>query len=354
MATAVRSRWLLTLVATLALAPGCTGSTDQAAVTTVAPDTTTATSGVPTTAVAITTTEVAAPMSDPPTTPATEPSTSLPRPESAMSITLLDPGAEPRVELRYRITPGIVTARLSQSQVLSQTIDGAAVPSPGDTGSVLEMSVETEPVAEGVRLTSEITSAVPNADVDPELSQTLGATLASLVGVRMVSVVDDRGLVLSSEVDQQSLAGVPDQVVAMMSSVADQAQGVTPLPAEPVGVGARWQFEQRLESAGIPITQTFEVTVISIDGDLVTLSSIGGQTVAPGPVQIPALPAGATAEVTNWQADITAEIVVDLTEPFPTSTLRSISRQSLLIDDGRQSVTLDQTIELEQRFELVG
>jgi hypothetical protein len=271
-----------------------------------------------------------------------------------MSVTLLDPGAMPRVELRYRLQPGVVTTRLSQSQVLSQTIDGDAMPSTGDTGSVLEMSVKTESAAEGYRLTSEITSAVPNAAVDPEVAQGLAATLDSLVGVRTVSVVDDRGLVLSSELDRESLAGVPDQVAAVISSVSDQTQGATPLPAEPVGVGARWLFEQRLESGGIPITQTFEVTVISIDGDLVTLSSTGSQTVAPGPVDIPTMPAGATAEVVDWQAEITAETVIDLTRPFPTSTLQSLSRQTLLIEDGTQSFTLDQTIDLKQRYELVG
>ncbi|MDH3682070.1 MAG: hypothetical protein OEV40_19220, partial [Acidimicrobiia bacterium] len=120
----------------------------------------------------------------------------------AAQVAVLDAGAEPRTQLRTRITPGqSETLVMVQTQDIRQEIAGQASPGAGPIPMIIEMDLRADSMG-GTLLTytSDITSVAVGEGVDPTLAAQLEEGLQVMIGLRTMSVVDDRGRVLTTEI----------------------------------------------------------------------------------------------------------------------------------------------------------
>ena len=273
------------------------------------------------------------PAAEPPATepPATDPPvTDPPTPDGPNSdIVLVDAGAEPRSPLRLTYTSGTFTSELIQTQEFSQSVNGA----PGQASSVATRIVTEADVAsdpEGFAVTTTVTEAGSAPGGDPAQAAAIDQTFASLVGVRTLSVIDDRGMTLQSELDQQTLTGVPPQIAATLDDLTVAAQMSIPMPEEAVGPGAVWRVDQFLSVNGIEILQTTEIRLVSIDGTMVTVEATATQTPTASTFELPG-PTGApeTVEIVEWTSLTNSTVTFDLASPITTSRSTTSGAQVL-------------------------
>lgn len=197
------------------------------------------------------------------------------RPATATRLTLIDPGAEPRRPVSFRLTPNTsvdlelrldlhLTQRTSDTEA-SQTLD------PPVTRQTVRLTVDRTD-QDG----SQVSFQVIDAGIDPagtlltdvQILQ-LTAAVQSVVGLTGGMHVDPRGEVTS--VSYHDTAELPPESADALSSLEQGLTSVVPLlPSEPIGRGARWRTVSRSDATGLTLRQTTVYEVTSIEDDRLT------------------------------------------------------------------------------------
>jgi hypothetical protein len=265
-------------------------------------------------------------------------------------VEVLDNGPEPREELRFSLEAGQeFRSRMTMDFGMDLSIDGEALPS--TTLPAMEALIVTriERVDDGVatfRFTYEEIGTVAAPGVDPEVARQYESGLQQLKGMSGTGSVDERGVAGEGSIDA---AGVTDpNLKAQLESFTSQISNLTvPFPAEAVGVGARWKADRRAVLNGVTTDTSTTYTLRSREGSAYTLDIVQEVTAPTGPVNLPGLPQGSTAEIVSYQMDNAGDLAGDLDTLLP--------RQSSISGAGditMQMVSAGQTSELVQRLTL--
>jgi hypothetical protein len=99
---------------------------------------------------------------------------------------------------------------------------------------------------------------------------------------------------------------------------------VTPLPSEPVGVGARWQVITRISSGGADLLQSTIYTLKSRDGSRARLEETVVQLSASDTIHAPQMPAGMAAKVKAFSSTGQGTAQLDLKSVTPESGTLSL------------------------------
>lgn len=216
-----------------------------------------------------------APSSGPDTTTEDKPADAeIPEPSRPV-VTLLEPGAEPRRVLRYSPDEGLEQLLESEMRMsMESTVDGTPAPSTVLPPMHMVMKIAVTGADDDVyQYSYELQKAeVGKAEgANPMVVSAMEKELAKTVGLRGTSRVDHRGMTLDATVDVPD--GVPPRMKAMFKGLqrgVDQMSA--PMPAEAVGVGARWKVEQVIDQNGIVMTQTATFTLDELESDTARLS----------------------------------------------------------------------------------
>jgi hypothetical protein len=307
------------------LAAGC-GTTGGQATAGGGPGTT----GAPGATGSAGTTEIAADTAGASSSPGTAATTTAdpPVPDGATTATVVDPGTEPRVELR--LAPHVGETTVLDFEVKEDITAVAG----GETRSmpipVIHESLELTPRSIGadgmITVGMKVTDASYDASADvPDSARKM---FGSLVGMTGTLVMTPYGEVASSTMDSTGLDPQLKTLVDQLESSMKQAS--TPLPRQPVGVGGVWSVSHQLSPAGVTNTSTYKVTVMAIDGPVVHVRSETTNTVSPGPMSF----AGQQAEVVSGSGTGLGTMVLDLGAAFPTSAhSQSTTKLELKVTD---------------------
>lgn len=223
---------------------------------------------------------------DAPSTTAERSTTTTGAPSSRSAVTVLDPGAEPRRELRYRLEPGTADATTQRSEgTLVQDVAGQrqelAVP-------VTEVDVDhtVEDAGDG-RFTAASTFGTARVmGGDPAAVAETERILQQLEGVTITTTSTDRGEVLDTTLDELPETGNPAFDMLSSSLLQQAASLAFPFPEEPVGIGARWSVTTEVEIGGLPIRAEYRMTMTRLDGDALDADLEATLTFLPGPVDL--------------------------------------------------------------------
>ena len=267
------------------------------------------------------------------------------------TVRLLEPGMEPRSELRYVFRPGQSAVMVMDLEMtLAVRSDGVTVPATVIPPMRMEASFVIDDVSPAgtARYAFRYISAgvvdpgAASADVVGQMQD----RLAGLVGVSGWAVVDDRGQTLDG-----GFSGL-EKLDATSRALLDDAQASlkemsTVLPEEPVGVGGRWVVEQHLPSQGIALVQTATFTLQGRDEDLLHLSVDVRQSAQPGPIEQPGASPGSEpqASIVQLSSIGNGTMVMSLGDLVPTSRLTTLGHT--VLDVGGTSVTSDTTLSLQ-------
>ncbi len=196
----------------------------------------------------------------------------------------------------------------------------------------LEMLIEvTDVVPEGYVITSTFGASRVRAS-DAATEESLDLVYSSLAGANTTQLTSPTGQVLAVAVNQQS-GDFGDITTGLAGSVA-------PFPAEPIGIGARWKVVGQIATQGIVVVQTSTITLLDIEGSLLTVEIETVQELGPDGMEIP----GVEVIDARLSSLSSGEAVWDLSQPIPGSA-SSEGAQTLvltLVLDGEEA-TLDQT-----------
>lgn len=180
------------------------------------------------------------------------------------TVTLEDPGQEPRRELRLDLAAGD-TDQVTQRQEVSVevTVDGQTQTAPSPT-TELDLAYEVTSVEDDVietRGTYQDVRIVDPAGSDPSTVSQIEELLGGFLDAEALATFTTQGAVVSSTIEGLDLEGGAGQMTQQLAaSLADVAESLSmPFPEEAIGTGARWVVETETEIAGIRVAITTTV-----------------------------------------------------------------------------------------------
>ena len=259
-------------------------------------------------------------------------------------VTLLDPGAEPRQPLRFRLSPATVQhAELVTDMTADLTVTGEDAPEPVGPQILptITMSLTAEVRSVDDRGSAKVTATYEDPVVgpgafDPAQRQAIEDALARLDGASISITQSSRGEVIYADVDDLSTALGASGIdpVSQLSSLA------IPFPVEAVGVGAMWTADQLVHSGPLRLQQRTTYTVTGLDGDVVTISAELDQHLAPGSED-----QGPNGTIEQYRTTGHSETVVDLTGPLPVSHHSTLDQVLVLRAPAGSTGSVDQRLQ---------
>jgi hypothetical protein len=227
-------------------------------------------------------------------------------PEVETSLELLDPGAEPRSELRLRLEPGRSLVREVRWETRDETSGpGIDHESRGQLGSreSIQMRGRSGSGAVTVTVVSRLESFDPG-EGSRAIEKVRGGSGA--MEVRATHPATQGGVIPRGRAPRPEIAGY----VLGAEAVAANEQYLVPLPRDAVGEGARWRYRVDIRRDIITARIDWTYKLLRHESDrVVLLRSATGESV----LHIGGAPTTAETEVPP------GELVIDLTSPVTTS-----------------------------------
>jgi len=219
-----------------------------------------------------------------PPPPRPVPAATAPAPAAAAKAPVLgepfvtDPGAEPRVRLRYHTPVGQhIAAEIEMTMATITAGTRFDVPRMRMFGAADIIAVDRDGSVT-TRFIVERWEVDPSPSLDATQLAAMRSNLDSMNGAIITTRTDARGRTLDTHVD--AAADVAEQLRGAMPQ-----EGITALPDVPVGTGARWTTHVRAQKNGIEFAFVVDCHLVTLAGDRVALEGdIRIETADPIPV----------------------------------------------------------------------
>lgn len=264
-------------------------------------------------------------------------------------VLLLETGEEPRAPLRYKIADGTTTTSDMDFAVarLATTADTAALSVvPG-----VRLHIVSGPAMatdKGVKFEVNVVkaeAAVPEG-IDPDVADELRQSAAILDDAGGTVEMDDRGIALAAELnDKAKSPDLPLRLLMMIVNARTTLSRVV-LPAEPVGLGARWEARKELTLYGFKVQQVDSYTLIERVGDEIKLNVTVTQNALPQTVDLP--DDGISIAVEQMTANGSGEIVLNLNalESDASATAQSTGKLTVTSQEGVEKIDVNGAFEI--------
>lgn len=199
----------------------------------------------------------------------------------ATTVTLLDPGRGDLELLRLQPTVGAsVRARMIMTMDMSVTIDGNPMPQVDLPAYVFTVvATAKEPDASGRYPIETVYESVSlQGETDPMIRDALMQALRPLEGAKLTFMMDSRGVASDART-----ADMPPQILELLGGeqgIRSMTESLSqPLPAEPVGIGARWKAVSTFKPHNAPaIENAIICELVRREGNIIEITMSGTQT----------------------------------------------------------------------------
>ncbi len=229
-------------------------------------------------------------------------------------VLVLDAGQEPRETLRYKIARGTTTNSIMDFGIASlATTRGKSALSvtPG-----VRLHIVSGPTYEGKRGSTRFDVRITKAEaivpkgLDPQAAKDLDKSAAVLNNVGGWVEVDDRGIVQRTELNEMAKrSDVPVRLLVMIINARTTLARVL-LPAQPVGLGARWEARKDLVLYGFEVSQVDTYTLSEKVGDELKIDVQIQQTALPQTVTFEE--EGVELTVDSFKMNASGEVIANL------------------------------------------
>jgi hypothetical protein len=237
-----------------------------------------------------------------------------PAPGAPPTITVSVPGSEPRTRLRYKVRAGqTFLMEMATTIGMNISVEGMAMPAMDMPIMKMTMSMSVKDVAANGDITYDAAFTEMTAEglpgMDPSLVAMVQGAAQQVKALKGTVVISDRGIVRSGNLDVE----------------------------DAVGVGAKWEVRQALNSAGMQMFQRVDVELASADASSATMRVKVDQNTPPQSVNNPALPAGATIELEKMVASGSGTITQRFDTLVPMSEISTTSNGAMTMNMGGMS-----------------
>ena len=268
---------------------------------------------------------------------------------AANDVRLLDKGDRPRAELRYAIPAGTTTASTTTFRVATLATSGDAAALSVLPGLRLDIvSGPAELTERGVKFPVDVVSSeavVPN-DFDEDMAALLrsGATIVDQVGGWVE--VDNRGQMLAGEFNEQTKrSDVPIRLLRMIVNTRSTLTRVL-LPAEPVGLGARWESRHEVKAYGFTVQQVNTYTLVDRVGEELMLDVTVQQLALPQSIDFPE--EGIEISVESMTAEANGQIILKLNALESDASASGTAEDHIVI----KTTSGTENVDVQEQFEI--
>ena len=266
-------------------------------------------------------------------------------------VLVIDQGAEPREALRYKVARGTTTTSAMEYALarLATTENAAALTvTPG-----VRLDIVSGPTIEGKGGTTRFDVRIVKAQAivpegtDPGLKLELDKSVAVLNNVGGWVEIDDRGIIQRSELNSRAKnPDVPARLLLMLINARTSLARVV-LPAQPVGIGARWEAKKELLLYGFKVTQSDTYTMTERAGDEVKLNVQIQQTAPQQTVTFEEDGVELTLEALSMNA--TGQVVLNLNalEANAVASGEAANLMSVKTVDGAEKLEIDSAFDVK-------
>jgi len=281
-----------------------------------------------------------------PAASATAPSVAAEQP--APEVKVLAAGSEPRSELRLHVKAGASEKmRMTMTMNIAMKLGAKSPPATSLPPMIMDMVIKVlDTSANGdihYRFDLTGTDVGASAAVAPKVSAMMKKALAQLEGLNGTAVVSSRGFNRDAHINMPKGADAQTKQVMQGMEQAMQQLGA-PLPAEPVGVGARWQVVSRMTQNGITIRQGATYTLVKKHGDAMSCRvSIDQQA----PHQKVVSPLGPTVDLLFLKSEGGGSMDLLLTKVAPVKSAIGLNSKV------RMALPRNQTMDMRTKMDIV-
>jgi hypothetical protein len=292
--------------------------------------------------------------------PTASPSSSSASPATSGStsggpVRMLRAGAEPRQILRFSPKPGdaqTVTITIKMGMALQMG------PGPGQGMKLPPMQITFDTVVKSVSDDGDIeyetvikdVTVMDDPDSPPQMVEAIKASMGGIKGLSGAGVYSNRGI--SKRTELKASTSKDPMVLQAAEQMKDAMSNfATPLPEDPVGVGARWEVRIPIKSQGMTVNQTTIHDLVSMDGDQIGLTSAITQNAANQKIPNPTMPS-MTVDVTKMTGKGTGSTTMNLGQILPTAgTGKMHSDITMSMNAGAQRQTMNMKMDMDIRLE---
>ena len=253
--------------------------------------------------------------------------------KAADPVVVLDAGQEPKRLVRYRIAVGTTTSSTTTLQLTTVATSEDAEPLTALPGLRLDTVSGPAIITEnGIRwnLDTVKSEAVVLDDSDEALVADLQAGAAVLEGVGGWVEIDNRGAILAGALNEAAKRGdIPARLLRMIINTRSAVTRVL-LPAEPIGVGARWEAKRETELYGFKVTLVYTYQLVDQAGDELMLDFTLQQIGVPQEIEFP--DEGSEIAVESLNAKASGRIILNLHALESDASARGTSVDKIVVE----------------------
>lgn len=266
--------------------------------------------------------------------------------DASPTVTLLEAGSGTKSLLRLQPKLGDKSS-MSMTMVMNATASFGDQKMPPQVVPPITMVMDTE-IAEikddKITMNFKYTTVeVGTAEgVDTGTVDAMKAMVSDLIGLNGQTRMTSRGFVLDGAL--ATIEGASPAVQEIAANVEKSLMQLSaPLPAEPVGVGAKWQVDSQIENGGITIDQVAVYTLTSLEGNRALMDVNMTQS---APEQMMKTPQG-DAKLVSMNSTGLGTTVLDLASLLPEKgDIDANVVMKMSIDMNGQAIVMDLTTQM--------
>lgn len=260
-----------------------------------------------------------------------QPASLAPEPDRSSTspqIELLNPGAEPRQQLRLKPAINVKQAIVITLRIERGTsVNAQSSPAIKWPGSMMTFETKVTKIDANGDIHYEF--FVANADIAGDTANfpataidALRSQLKKMVGVKGYLIMDNRSFDKGGKFIFPE--GVDSQLKQQFQQISKEQLSL-PLPAEAVGQGAKWRVFSASSFNGINVNNIVTYELTGLQDGVVTLNSSIKQQANPQKLTDPQLPAGATLTLKSFVGQGGGTIIIRLDKLQPVRFIMSVN-----------------------------
>jgi hypothetical protein len=265
-------------------------------------------------------------------------------------VELLEAGNEPRQELRFQPQANAKqTATMTMNMDMQMSVGGQSAPKVDLPATVITIdTLVTQVDSNGdihYKFSYSHVDVANSATLPPQALEAMRSQMKKMVGMNGSAIVDNRGNTKSAHlVIPKGLDPSMKQVTEKLSASLDQIS--SPVPKEPVGIGAKWRVTSSPRLSGTTLRQTATYQLMNLKDGIASLNVwVEQRADAQALSNRPGMPAGAKMTLKSLDSQGEGQVRAALNQLLPIrSNIMMRSNSQLGIQQaGQAETTMDAT-----------
>lgn len=262
------------------------------------------------------------------------------------TITLVSPGRAPQRAMRLTASKGMHrTMVMTMKMGMSMSMGGRTMPSQALPAIRMAIDLHVTDVSKDGDIRYEFKLKKPEVVRDSAtpaaVISAMETAMAPMTGLSGHAVVTNRGF--TKEADIAPLPNANAQTQQIIDSLRQSiAQFSSPVPAEKVGVGAKWKTKMAVVANGVRLEQALNNELVAFSGNRATIKITLVQTAPPQKIT----KNGMTIDLTSYSGSGAGETTLDLGSVVPTSATMAV-HNSLQMSAGGQAIGMAMDVKMD-------